>query len=95
MMAAKSSAIALEYSPRMDGLFSMTNLAHVYFGLLFCLGVSVSASDWPQWRGPDGQGHSSATGLPLTWSEAENVAWKTKIPGRGWSSPVIEGNCTI
>jgi len=45
--------------------------------------------DWPQWRGPDGQGHSDATGLPWRWSESENVTWKTPIPGRGHSSPVI------
>ena len=51
-----------------------------------------SAAEWPQWRGPDGQGHATATGLPTTWSETSNVAWKAEIPGRGWSSPVIEGN---
>ncbi|MFN7920365.1 MAG: PQQ-binding-like beta-propeller repeat protein [Bryobacteraceae bacterium] len=45
--------------------------------------------DWPQFRGPDGQGHTAATGLPLTWSETENVAWKVPVPGRGWSSPAI------
>lgn len=44
---------------------------------------------WPQWRGPEGQGTSEATGLPLTWSETENVRWKTAIRGRGHSSPVI------
>ncbi|HVC94830.1 MAG TPA: PQQ-binding-like beta-propeller repeat protein [Pirellulales bacterium] len=46
--------------------------------------------DWPQFRGPDGQGHASARELPLTWSETENVAWKVAIPGLGWSSPVIQ-----
>jgi outer membrane protein assembly factor BamB len=46
--------------------------------------------DWPQWRGPDGQGHAAAArDLPVTWSETENVAWKTPLGGRGWSSPVI------
>lgn len=46
---------------------------------------------WPQWRGPDGQGHApAARDLPLTWSETENIAWKTPLPGRGWSSPVID-----
>ena len=47
------------------------------------------AGDWPQFRGPDGQGHSDAKALPLTWSETENVRWKIPIPGRGWSSPAI------
>ncbi len=58
------------------------------------LAWSVSAfggENWPQFRGPDGQGHSDATGLPLTWSERENIKWKTPIHGRGWSSPVIWG----
>ena len=48
--------------------------------------------NWPQFRGPDGQGHSDATGLPVTWSEKENIKWKTAIHDRGWSSPVIWGN---
>ena len=47
---------------------------------------------WPQWRGPEGQGHAAAAAhdLPVTWSETENVAWKTPLPGRGWSSPVLD-----
>ncbi|MEX0701975.1 MAG: PQQ-binding-like beta-propeller repeat protein [Planctomycetales bacterium] len=48
-------------------------------------------ADWPQFRGPDGQGHAAAKALPLEWSETENVAWKTAVPGQGWSSPVIAG----
>ena len=59
---------------------------------LFCFGPIVTASDWPQWRGPEGPGHAPTTGLPLHWSETNNVTWKTPIPGRGWSSPVIESN---
>ena len=53
---------------------------------------SVWAQDWPQFRGPTGQGLSEAVDLPLTWSETENVAWKIQIPGRGWSSPVVLEN---
>lgn len=53
---------------------------------------AMAADDWPQFRGPEGNGHSDATGLPLSWSESENVAWKTPIPGNGHSSPVISGN---
>lgn len=52
---------------------------------------AAGPGDWPQWRGPDGQGHSAVAGLPLTWSETNNLAWKTAIPGRGHSSPVIGG----
>src|SRR6266571_8642008 len=60
---------------------------------LFCLtGWTAAASaeaGWPQFRGPTGQGISSATNLPLHWSATSNVVWKTGIPGRGWSSPVL------
>lgn len=59
--------------------------------MLLSLLTSVCLADWPQFRGPTGQGLSDATGLPLTWSEDQNVKWKTPIPGRGWSSPVILG----
>jgi len=56
--------------------------------------VSVAALllQWPQFRGPEGLGTSTATGLPLTWSEGQNVRWKTAVHGRAWSSPVILGN---
>ncbi len=45
---------------------------------------------WPQFRGPLGNGHADTTDLPSTWSEEENVVWKTAIHGRGWSSPVAD-----
>lgn len=48
-------------------------------------------SDWPQLRGPKGQGHANAKNLPIRWSETENVRWKVRIPGSGYSSPVITG----
>ena len=46
-------------------------------------------NDWPQWRGADGMGHATSTKLPVEWSEQNNVSWRTELPGRGWSSPVI------
>ena len=49
---------------------------------------AAAPEDWPQFRGPTGQGHSSEQGLPVTWSETQNVAWKVPVGG-GWSSPVI------
>lgn len=51
--------------------------------------VSVRAQDWPQFRGPDGQGHSAERDLPTDWSETKNVVWKSTVPGLGWSSPVV------
>ena len=59
--------------------------------LLALTGVAVRADDWPQFRGPTGQGHSAERGVPLDWSESRNVSWKTPVPGRGWSSPVVAG----
>jgi outer membrane protein assembly factor BamB len=58
--------------------------------LLFIL--ALISFDWPQFRGPTGQGVSDERNLPLTWSETTNVRWKVAIPGRGWSSPVIQGD---
>ena len=59
--------------------------------LLVTAPATAAASDWPQFRGPTGQGHAPGESAPLTWSEAENVTWKVGVPGRGWSSPVIAG----
>ena len=59
--------------------------------LMLSLPLMRGAENWPQFRGPDGTGHSDARGLPLRWSEARNVIWKTAIHDRGWSSPVIYG----
>ena len=53
--------------------------------------VAAQQEDWPEFRGPTGQGHSAERGLPLAWSESQNVAWKTPLRGRGWSSPVVAG----
>ena len=50
---------------------------------------SAAAGDWPEFRGPTGQGISTATGLPVEWSATNNVAWKVAVAGAGWSSPAI------
>lgn len=60
--------------------------------LLFAMSVSglnLSAQDWTEFRGPGAQGHAEAKNLPVEWSPEKNVAWKTEIPGEGWSSPAI------
>jgi outer membrane protein assembly factor BamB len=60
------------------------------FLLALCpVSVGSAAENWPEFRGPHGDGTSTATGLSTTWSESEHVTWKTPIHGRGWSSPVI------
>lgn len=64
--------------------------------LLSCIltmtAAGAHAGDSPQFRGPDGEGHSAEKNLPLTWSETENVRWKREIEGLGWSTPSIEGS---
>jgi len=58
---------------------------------LLIAGVTLpaGAENWPQFRGPTGQGHSTERGLPLEWSETRNIAWKTPVNGGGWSSPAV------
>lgn len=57
-----------------------------------CSTLFAAATDWPQWRGPDRNNHApEGTAAPLTWSATENVRWKTAIPGRGHSTPIIVG----
>lgn len=61
--------------------------------IVLALGIPHSlAEEWPRFRGPTGQGVSNERKLPVLWSSTENVAWKTVIPGEGWSSPVIWGD---
>jgi len=54
--------------------------------------LTASAGDWPQWRGPRGDGTSDETGLPIRWSQSEGVAWQTELPGWGTSTPAISGD---
>jgi outer membrane protein assembly factor BamB len=53
---------------------------------------SSTAEDWQNFRGPGGQGYSSETNLPATWSDDENLTWKIKLPGAGSSSPIALGD---
>lgn len=64
--------------------------------LLMLLGFALTwqgsgaAESWHQFRGPDGNGHAASTAnVPLEWSREENVAWRTPLPGEGWSSPTV------
>src|ERR1051326_7092572 len=61
--------------------------------LLIALAVStivpVSGGNWPNWRGPEGNGASPEKNLPLKWSEKENVRWRVELPGPGNASPIV------
>lgn len=67
----------------------MTTMKSQLWITCLLLGSTCQAEDWTEFRGPGGQGQSSAKSLPLTWSETESVAWKVQIEGDGWSSPVV------
>ncbi|HWQ03324.1 MAG TPA: PQQ-binding-like beta-propeller repeat protein [Candidatus Nitrosotenuis sp.] len=60
------------------------------------LGAQIAGAkdpaNWPGWRGPEGAGISAETNLPTEWGPSQNILWKTAIPGRGHSSPIIWGN---
>lgn len=57
--------------------------------LLVTLTSFASADNWPQWRGPDQDGHSREKGLPITWSATKNIAWTFNMPGPGGSTPAV------
>ncbi len=60
---------------------------------VFLLNAAQADENWPQFRGAEARGIADdGNGLPVTWSTTENIEWKTDIPGRGWSSPVVWGN---
>lgn len=62
----------------------------IVLALVLALSHSVRAENWPEFRGPTGQGHYAGKNLPIEWSTTKNVAWKQPIPGKGWSSPIIQ-----
>jgi outer membrane protein assembly factor BamB len=59
------------------------------------VGLRSDRAYWPHWRGPGGQGLAADAGVPTRWSRSENVAWRTEIPGRGHSSPVVHGDLVV
>jgi outer membrane protein assembly factor BamB len=70
--------------------FVIPSCLRAFVVILFLLNWQARA-DWPEFRGPTCDGHAPP-GLPLHWSETQNIKWKTEIPHRGWSTPVVLGN---
>jgi outer membrane protein assembly factor BamB len=62
----------------------------ILWAVLLCP-VVAAAEEWPGWRGPRGDGTSAEKGLPRTWNKTDNIRWKTPIPGKGHSSPIVWG----
>lgn len=74
--------------------YCCTTTLFIFFS---CAALYAERTGWPGFRGPSGDGHvpsvgTAKLGLPVHWSETENVAWKTEIPYRGWSTPVVLAN---
>jgi outer membrane protein assembly factor BamB len=92
MSRVKTPSCARRNAPNM-----VKHKAFVSVAILVALagGLAKAGADWPEFRGPWGDGHVSApgdaklAGFPIHWSETENVQWKTEIPDRGWSTPVV------
>lgn len=82
-------SINIKYPKLMTYLRSASSIILIY--IFFSLSVS-RAQDWPSWRGPNGDGTSSETNLPVKWDSVTNVLWKIPVPGTGYSSPVIWKN---
>src|SRR4029077_16930796 len=91
---------AVENGTRWNASLPCGNRSKLFFLialLLLALGLPDARADWPEFRGPWGDGHVSAPGdtkpigLPLHWSETNNIKWKTEIPHKGWSTPVVMG----
>lgn len=64
----------------------------LFYAIPLILCQIARADSWPQFRGPNGDGVSTAENVPVTFSETEALKWKTVLPGRGWSSPVFDGS---
>ena len=68
----------------------------VVLGVVFAIASSVvAADDWSRFRGPNGDSIANQSKHPVEWSEDSNVAWKVKIPGRGWSQPIVTGDNSV
>lgn len=69
---------------------AFASLMVIAAGSLACLANVADAADaWPSFRGPNDNGVAESTTAPITWDRKTNVAWRTELPGQGWSSPVI------
>src|SRR5688572_13460688 len=69
----------------------MRRFTVVILSLALAAAATLSAENWPQWRGPAMNGISAGTQLPLKWSTGENITWKLPMPGRSGSTPIIWG----
>jgi outer membrane protein assembly factor BamB len=74
------------------GAFMRRVSAVVFASVVATNSLAWAGENWPQWRGPGGQGVSTETQVPTDWQPDRNIAWKTALPGSGHSSPVVWGD---
>lgn len=69
-------------------------LKNTAIGILICGALSSNgfAENWPQWRGPRGDGISTEKSIPTTWSKTKNIRWRAELPGQGGATPAIWGD---
>ena len=67
----------------------MKRLLMTSLSLAIAAVVTLSADNWPQWRGPPLNGVSTEKGLPMKWTPDENIAWKLPMPSRSGATPII------
>jgi hypothetical protein len=90
-----SPAVPCTARERFKAIMKQRSLSARVFATLFALVLFLldigqcKGEEWPEFRGPTGQGISAATDLPVTWDATTNVAWRADIAGKGWSSPVV------
>ena len=70
----------------------MTKRIVFSLGLAVVAAITVSADNWPAWRGPQANGISSEKNVPLKWSTDENIAWKLPMPSRSGATPIVWGD---
>lgn len=94
-LLAPAAAVGLNLRHPVQSVCQATARLAVYAALLASIvltdGSAFSADDWPQFRGPAGDGIAAASPVPLHWDQETNIRWRTELPGQGWSSPVIGG----
>ena len=73
-------------------MFAVKSYCLVAMLLAGSLSLSLSASNWGQWRGPNFNGSTDAGSLPTSWSKTENVAWSADLPGPSAASPIVWGD---
>lgn len=80
---------------RVTRLLQLTSVGCFLVGATLTFGSAAETHPWSQFRGPGGDGHASADDVPVHFGESENLKWKTLLPGKGWSSPVVSRQGTV